>query len=325
MLGLHRVVKDFQVSARNYMPSMLISTSRLEQYLDWVARRHRFSDLKTVAHNYYSTGNSDNPLVAITFDDGYRDIYYNAFPLLRRKRIPFAVFVVTDLVGTDNLQIYDELFLLLKRAMQVWAPEIQKKISTLLDSLNIAFSQDMTTKDHFKLTRGLLHELPQSDLVRVVAALRDALGPVDKEDSSSLLSLTWEMIEEMRDAGVTIGSHTRSHTLLTNETPERALEEMRGSKLELENRLGEEVTQFAYPDGKFNSDIAEMAATVGYHAAYTTATRHDPTNPLLTIPRRMLWETSGMTALGNPSPLVLECLINGMFDKPFKNVFVKDH
>lgn len=301
------------------MPSMLISTGRLEQYLDWVARRHRFTDLKTVAESRDTGTNSDNPLVAITFDDGYRDVYYNAFPLLRRKRIPFAIFVVTDLVGTDKLLVHDELFLLLRRAVQVWGADIQKKISALLDNLDIVPWPGLHAGDHVELKYAFQRELCRQDLVRVVAALRDALGPVDEADSVGLLSLTWEMIEEMRDAGVTIGSHTCSHALLTNETPEQALDEMRGSKLALESRLGEEISDFAYPGGKFNAAIAELAAEAGYRAAYTTSSRCDPANPSLTIPRRMLWETSGMTAFGNPSPLVLECLINGMFDKPFKS------
>lgn len=295
---------------------MLISTARLEQYLDWVAGRHRFTDLQTVAESYDSEDNSEKPLVAITFDDGYRDIYYNAFPLLRRKRIPFAIFVVTDLVGTDKLLVHDELFLLLRRAVQVWGPEIQKKIFMLLDSLDIAPWPDLHTEDHVELKYAFQRELCRQDLVQVVAALRDELGPIDEADSVDLLSLTWEMIKEMRDAGVTIGSHTCSHALLTNETPERTLEEMRGSRLTLENKLGVEISHFAYPGGKFDAGIAELAAKAGYRAAYTTSTRCDPANPSLTIPRRMLWETSGMTAFGNPSPLVLECLINGMFDKP---------
>ena len=44
----------------------------------------------------------DRPLAAVTFDDGYRDVYENAFPMLVRKGIPAAVFVVTKLIGTSR-------------------------------------------------------------------------------------------------------------------------------------------------------------------------------------------------------------------------------
>ena len=42
---------------------------------------------------------STDPVAAVTFDDGYRDVYEHAVPVLKRKGIPAAVFVVTDLVG----------------------------------------------------------------------------------------------------------------------------------------------------------------------------------------------------------------------------------
>jgi peptidoglycan/xylan/chitin deacetylase (PgdA/CDA1 family) len=40
------------------------------------------------------------PLVCVTFDDGYKDNYSNAVPVLLRHRIPAAFFVSTGLVGT---------------------------------------------------------------------------------------------------------------------------------------------------------------------------------------------------------------------------------
>ena len=42
-------------------------------------------------------------LAAITFDDGYADFYKNAYPILRRYGYPSTVYVVSELVGTDNV------------------------------------------------------------------------------------------------------------------------------------------------------------------------------------------------------------------------------
>lgn len=38
----------------------------------------------------------------ITFDDGYKDVFNNVFPLMNAHGFPFAVFVVTDLIGKQK-------------------------------------------------------------------------------------------------------------------------------------------------------------------------------------------------------------------------------
>ncbi|MGB9796067.1 polysaccharide deacetylase family protein [Fervidobacterium gondwanense] len=50
--------------------------------------------------------------VFITFDDGYEDIYSTAYPILKKKRIPFTVFITTEFIGKDGyltLQMLKEL------------------------------------------------------------------------------------------------------------------------------------------------------------------------------------------------------------------------
>ncbi len=41
IIGYHRVVEDFALSAEYYIPSMLISLKMLEKHLDWMARNYR--------------------------------------------------------------------------------------------------------------------------------------------------------------------------------------------------------------------------------------------------------------------------------------------
>ncbi|MBQ61629.1 MAG: polysaccharide deacetylase [Gammaproteobacteria bacterium] len=40
--------------------------------------------------------------IAITFDDAYSSIYTEAYPLLKKKKFPFTIFVATNLVGSSS-------------------------------------------------------------------------------------------------------------------------------------------------------------------------------------------------------------------------------
>src|SRR5438270_9679044 len=116
VLGYHSVVEDAGAHDGAVLPGMMISRRMLAQHLDWLGRHFRFASLDEVGERLMSGNGGGGPIAAVTFDDGYRDVYTHAFPLLREKGIPAAVFVVTDLVGTSDIPLYDRLYLLLAQA-----------------------------------------------------------------------------------------------------------------------------------------------------------------------------------------------------------------
>src|SRR5689334_11060495 len=108
--GYHRVVENFEESARRSIPSMLISGGTFEKQLDWIGRRFRFVSLDEIGLHLADGRPFAKPAAAITFDDGYADVYRYAFPILKRKGIPAAVFVVTELIGTRTPLLHDRLY-----------------------------------------------------------------------------------------------------------------------------------------------------------------------------------------------------------------------
>jgi peptidoglycan/xylan/chitin deacetylase (PgdA/CDA1 family) len=312
----HRVVEDFDPRTGCPIPSMLISRRTLERQLDWIGHRFRFISLEELGTQLESGGTFSEPVAAITFDDGYSDMYFNAFPLLKRKGIPAAVFPLTHLIGTTRVPVYDKLYLLLALAFSAWR-NAARDLAGLLRSLGIQLPEiqrmGTSVQTPSLAMRTLLNALPQAQLYRVIEALEDEFK-IEEGELKRLHALTWEMLSEMHAAGVTIGSHTKTHALLTHESPEVVREEIAGSRQELEKRLGTTIHHFAYPNGWFNPATVSSVADAGYRFAYTTCLHCDPNYPLLTIPRKPLWENSCLDALGRFSPSIMSCQAHRVFD-----------
>src|SRR3954464_1570881 len=118
----------------------------------------------------------------------------------------------------------------------------------------------------------------------------------------------------MDRGGMTIGSHTQSNVLLTSESLRTAQEELTRSRQIIEARLKAPIHHFAYPDGRFNPAVVQAAKEAGYRFAYTICDTRDPVSPLLTIPRKVLWEQSCLNIFGGFSSAVMACQASSAFD-----------
>jgi peptidoglycan/xylan/chitin deacetylase (PgdA/CDA1 family) len=108
-------------------------------------------------------------------------------------------------------------------------------------------------------------------------------------------SMSWEMLAEMRDAGVDIQGHSATHSdlrrpydkiakkkLNPQEYEEWLNKELVGSKEMIEQKLGVKVNCFAVPYGFHNDHIRDICLKAGYEAMFTVygqpITMHTPLN-----------------------------------------------
>ncbi|RPI55804.1 MAG: glycosyltransferase [Acidobacteria bacterium] len=312
ILGYHRVVEDFAEASQTEMPSMLISRAMFERHIEWVGRRFRFASLDEIGERMSSGRPFSGPVAAITFDDGYRDVYENAFPFLRRKGIPAAMFLVTDLVSRPLCQTHDRLYYLVERAFTTWN-DPRRELVELMNKLTIPSAQILRHREALSsamtAVSTLLPVLPQADVIRLMNCLETLVGPASAEAAT----LTWPMVHEMRRGGMTIGSHTRTHVSLPMETDDSVRDELEGSKRFLEAQLGERIDHFAYPGGQFTPQVVRASRDAGYRYAYTACRHGDMRHPELTLERLFLWEGSSSDADGHFSSAVFNCQIHDLW------------
>jgi peptidoglycan/xylan/chitin deacetylase (PgdA/CDA1 family) len=311
----HRVVENFDESARHAIPSMLISIAMLERHIDWLGKRYSLVSLDEIGSHLESPRKFPRPPAAITFDDGYSDVYCNALPLLLRKGVPAGVFAVTGLINTEWPQLFDRLYLSL-RNLQLRGASVMRTVNSVSRSMSIdtrALDRLKPSNDEpFRVMSALLRAVPRDHVVQIVAALENGAG-YSADVLEQMKPLTWDMISIMVRQGIILGSHTTSHALLTSETAETTCMELRESKHELETRLGMPIHHFAYPDGRFNGAVVEAVRSAGYRYAFGICRARHEKSPLLTIPRKVLWERSCLNARGKFSSAMMNCHVNWVF------------
>ena len=323
VVAYHRVVEEYPGENAGALAPMLIGRLTLERQLEWLARRFTIVPPEELGRRLEAGALHDRPLAAVTFDDGYGDLYENAFPLLMKIGIPAAVFVVTGLVGTTALAPHDRADLLLRRAVAAWGEaaldleHLYRRIGLELPRLDV-FTPTLErggspARSYHDAIRRLLETLPQAKLTWLLDRLEDRLG-IDAADRRERRPLTWDELRIMRRAGLAIGSHTRTHPLLTRESPERTMEELRASHRDLEEHLGVETRLFAYPNGWFDGRTVAAVAAARYRYAFTSCRHVDAERPWLTIPRVLLWERSAAGPFGRFSPSLMDCQAHGTFD-----------
>jgi CelD/BcsL family acetyltransferase involved in cellulose biosynthesis/peptidoglycan/xylan/chitin deacetylase (PgdA/CDA1 family) len=234
-----------------------------EAQMDFLRQRYRIVSLETLAQELLHSGPPEQS-VAVTFDDGYRDVYTYAFPVLQKYRIPATIYLTADVIEANSVAWYDRIFLALGIAPG-------EKLDVVLDRprrflLPSSAARLRAAEEIISYLRTLPNEK-----CREFCADLEKLIPLPVEDTANRM-LTWEQIRTMQRGGVSFGSHTLTHPAISRLQPSELDYELRESKAKLEERLGVPVQDFAYPFGKpadyENTPDAVMGC--GYRTASTT-------------------------------------------------------
>ena len=260
ILLYHRVNPD----SDPFFPA--VSVNVFEAQMRYLATNFRVRSLSEILRRLRQ-GKGIEPLtIAITFDDGYRDNYSFAYPILKKYHLPATVFVATGFIGTEALMWNDRVAWAVKNAQQ-------EKIVCQFGRRECSFPLH-TDEDRLNSLNSILEELkllPEIEKRQILQSIIDELASGKPEPTNVMLD--WSSLREMANEGWDVGSHTVSHQILTRVEASRATEELKNSKETIEDKLQRAVTICAFPNGKrtdFDSSIKAMVQELGYYGAATT-------------------------------------------------------
>jgi peptidoglycan/xylan/chitin deacetylase (PgdA/CDA1 family) len=234
--------------------------ARFDATLSWIKAAFNVLPL-SAAVSLLKAGALPRRALCITFDDGYEDNHSVALPLLKRHGLTATFFIATGFLNGGRM--WNDTIIETVRAAPAGAFDAGSFGSFELSG---AFSRRGAIDTLIERIKYL-----EADS-RLSAA--DSLAEGAGVRLPRNLMMIPDQVRALRDAGMTIGAHTRSHPILARLAAKAALAEIADGRSELEQIIGDAVTLFAYPNGRPGTDYAsehvEMVRGLGFDAAVST-------------------------------------------------------
>jgi peptidoglycan/xylan/chitin deacetylase (PgdA/CDA1 family) len=267
ILSYHHVIPRRKIDEPNIMPGMYLSSEAFQEEIEWLQNQFDLVPLEEIIEKIRTGLPWEYPLCAITFDDGWKDVYEHAFPILKRAGVPATVFLVGEGQRSDTLNCFDSCFEVVLRI-----EDLKTEISGVEEIDAIIGDDDITDKrEKARLAIHTLRGLPYDKFVLACNNLtRHLASHVDYaslRDKYQMLSI--DNIKHMSENGVGFGYHSKSHYILTR-IPESLLDDELVIPTQEYLSAGIDLKPvFCYPDGQYNGKIISVLKNNGYQGAVT--------------------------------------------------------
>ncbi|MCI5222020.1 MAG: polysaccharide deacetylase [Candidatus Electrothrix sp. AR4] len=205
--------------------------------------------------------------VLITFDDGYKDNFDLAFPVLKSLEIPAIYFLPTNMITERKLCWWDLISFFIKKT---------KKKTIFVKGKEMSLTNEQEREKAIDFLLQLMKREKESytqDLLDVLSVECEVAFPSLGEQDAQLMS--WKEVKEIMGHGVSIGSHTNSHRVLATLDEKTQFEELQSSKEILEERLSCRIRSISYPVGDytaFTDTTKALAKRAGYDLGFSFKT-----------------------------------------------------
>lgn len=279
VLTYHRVIdrSDWQSERR---PPNTIFVDEFHAQMEFVARRFHVPDadeLRGIIEHERVT--RDYSLV-ITFDDGYENNYTHALPILKQHGFHAIFFVTSGLIGRASRAFWFD------RLDQVTAIVPFSDLQRTLRDIDPSF--DATSAGAVRRAFKRLAHARQAELLDLVED-RFSIAPCTVQNPALYRAMGWEQVKALASAGMTIGSHTQNHQILSAVPREEAFKEAMESRRLIQDETGRPCWCFGYPNGQaedFRASDQEALRELGYLCAFTQISGVvTPRSPRYALPR----------------------------------------
>lgn len=205
----------------------------------------------------------------ITFDDGLRNNFTVAFPVLKELGLPAAVFLTVDLIGGSEMLWFDELYLLIRQAgVSGVALELPGAAAQRHYQAGELWEAYVICVEEAKLAGCRARR-------ELLEGLRSRVSLEPERHQADFGLLDWDEVRQMERSGlIGFGVHTATHRILSELQEHELAEEVVVPKRRFAEELGVEPESFCFPNGRPGVDFTpwhqEYLRLNGYLCAFST-------------------------------------------------------
>ena len=274
ILMYHRVLTPHEMHRSGSHPAMIVESRTFAEQMAVIKQRFKVLSIEEFTAMMEQKIPFEDSSCLITFDDGWRDNFTNALPILRRHQLPAVVFLPVNFIGQNRLFWQEDLVHLLVLAVLAGRKEAARKarLCQVLDPVGLGQLFDIGGADPRPhaieaISRNRAGWTP-SLIETILRELRSELG-VENGDVEGIDSfLSWEQIAEMAQQEVTFGGHGAEHHLLSEIPVNAAREDIQVSKEVIDRRCKAASHTFSYPRGYRSSQVIELVKAAGFRLGF---------------------------------------------------------
>lgn len=261
VLAYHRILDISDINDYHYDSEVIDATiDGFEKQMKFISKHYNPISIQDL-YNYTNTNNPlpKNPIL-ITFDDGFNDNYYNAFPILKKYNIPATLFIATNHIGTDQPFWFERLSHLI-----LTTPKTELSIDELNFHKNITNNINERRQIYNDCVE-LLKYKNKTTCIRIIDKLEQEHSiTISNDDKKMSCPLTWKQCQEMAESVITFGSHGASHTIFTQLEDNELHTELAKSKKIIEDKIKCPVIALSFPNGQTNDFNTSIVNTIYQH------------------------------------------------------------
>jgi len=281
VLTLHRVRPENQMSKMTQNKNWEITPELLENIIKYFKKKN-FCFLKTSEIQSFMLSKDTRKFIVFTMDDGYLDNLDFAYPVFRKHKVPFTVFLSTSFVLNKRYpwEIILENYLLK-----------QTSLKFNFNSISFAYNygNDKERSNIFNIIYALIKKNNNPNFLNIV--LREIFGNFLYSDECKSIKMIQakHIIGFCNEELIDFGNHTKNHYTLSQLSYKEQLEEINEAGKDIQSLTGKMPTQLAYPFGgpnDINTDTYKAAKESNINIAFAFFPANLFTsNDMLLIPR----------------------------------------